>query len=165
MMDITVIKLLSTYSMANATPAAPHSVAADPNANSSGDLRGQHTHQSDTAQTEGGENLERRRGQRTTIATPIEVALLKGGEPAGSGKIRDIALHGMFIETDTAFPKNAYLQLRFTLAGEDAAYHPWGNVVHRANGGIGLAMDVLEPRTQGSLEAVENYAKGHSLHE
>lgn len=170
MMDI-VTHVLSIYSMSIATPEPPESVGAslgneqqpggDPPL-SPQDAAVTHTSSPDHGDDD---NLERRRGQRITVTTPIEVALLRSGEPAGTGKIRDVALHGMFIETEASFPKNAYLQLRFNLAGEDAEYHPWANVVHRTNGGLGLAMDVLQPQNQVSLEAVENFAKAHPTHE
>jgi hypothetical protein len=103
---------------------------------------------------------ERRLNPRKTITSqgPLHVALLESGEQRGTGRIRDVSAHGIFVETKAKFTsKETHVQVQFQLPGNDNDYRAWGQVAHKTEDGIGIAVDVLEPKTLASLQAVERH--------
>lgn len=105
------------------------------------------------------EGLERRLNPRIEIiAQPVDVALFENGEHRGTGNIRNISAHGVFVEIHAKFDKkDAHVQVQFELPDIENDYRAWGKVTHKTTKGVGIAMDVLEPKTLASLQAVEEY--------
>lgn len=101
--------------------------------------------------------FDERRLDSRHAAAGIDVALYMKGNYSAAGTIRNVALRGIFVQTDAEFAKDAHVQLRFSLAGEemDPHFHRiWGQVVHTADGGIGVHLDILHPDTEAGLHAL-----------
>lgn len=99
------------------------------------------------------------RWNRNSLNPPIEVRLYHAGECAGTGKIRTIGPHGMFVETTGAFAKDMYgmyLQVHFVLPDEqeDSRFYLDGRVIHSLDTGVVLLMDVLHPITSKGLASL-----------
>jgi len=88
----------------------------------------------------------------------VSVALLQDGEQRLTAKICRVGARGMFVQTQECFPENTYLQALFRLPGDTEEHQLWGRVIHSAEDGLELAMDVLEPMTRDGLEALEKFA-------
>lgn len=105
--------------------------------------------------------IEHRYASRYPLPHPIPVSLFHGGQYASNGRIRNVSLHGVFIETPAHFDYNASLKIRFTLPnekGKSVSYQTWGVVAHQENNGIGLQMDILHPDTLAGLKAISEQA-------
>lgn len=103
---------------------------------------------------------ERRRDPRHNITDALSVALIENGEQLGTGWLRNVTSNGLFIETPAGSFENTHVRLLFSLPGDHEEYRSWGKVSHRANGGLGLNMDVLEPATRDAIEAVQHFVGG-----
>jgi hypothetical protein len=105
--------------------------------------------------------IEHRYGRRYPLPQPIPVSLFHGGQYASNGRIRNVSLHGVFIETHAYFDYNTSLKIRFTLSderGKSVSYQTWGVVTHNQNNGLGLQMDILHPDTLAGLKAISEQA-------
>lgn len=98
--------------------------------------------------------IEHRRSKREALACPIEVSVIPNGQDIGFSKIRNVAPHGLFIETAADLKPETHVRVRFNLLGQNTTYQLWGRVVHTANGGLGLAVDILEPNSRTALSAI-----------
>jgi hypothetical protein len=106
-----------------------------------------------------GSGIERRFSKRR-LETAVDVFLYQGGNCIASGAIRNVALHGVFIETDVPFAEDSFVQLRFTLADQkNSSHRMWGRVVHNADNGIGFHADILHPETCSAMAALLDYAE------
>jgi hypothetical protein len=102
---------------------------------------------------------ERRLNPRIeVIPHSVDVTLLENGVHRGSGRICNISTHGMFVETNASFHnQEPHVKVQFRLPNSQHDFRTWGQVVHQTGNGIGVAADVLEPKTLASLQAVEHY--------
>jgi hypothetical protein len=110
--------------------------------------------------------VEHRWGQR--IDTAMDVLLFRGQRYAAQGTVFNVGFYGIFVATDSIFPKNTYLEIRFALASDSysADYRIPGIVVHTANNGIGLMVDTTDPAARLGLKAILDEAaakEGESL--
>lgn len=113
--------------------------------------------------------VEHRWGQR--INTAIDVLLFRGHRYVAQGKVFNVGFYGIFVATDSIFPTNTYLEVRFTLASDSDStdstdYRIPGIVVHTANNGIGLMVDTTDPAARFGLKAILDEAvakEGESL--
>ena len=110
--------------------------------------------------------VEHRWGQR--INTAVDVLLFRGHRYVAWGKVFNVGCYGVFVATDSIFPINTYLEVRFTLANDSCSsdYRIPGVVVHTANHGIGLMVDTTDPAARPGLKAILDKAiakEGESL--
>ena len=99
--------------------------------------------------------IEHRWSQRFTA--DLDVWISTPDQIASSGKIRNLSLYGLYIETATPYPENTYLQLRFVLpiAAADNEHEIGGLVVHRKANGMGLIVDTSEAHALASMHALK----------
>lgn len=103
--------------------------------------------------------IEHRHGNRQALAEPITVALYDKGKYVGTGQIRNVARHGLFIAMEASCEEDAYVRAEFCIPPDGDSYRPWGRVAHNRKGGIGLALDVLDPYALAALRAVSQHAE------
>lgn len=103
---------------------------------------------------------ERRLNLRKEMSThSIEVGLLESGRHRGVGQICNISAHGVFVETDATFEyEETHVQMQFRLPDSESNYRAWGRVAHKTTDGLGIAVDILEPDSLASLQALAHYA-------
>jgi hypothetical protein len=106
-----------------------------------------------------GNGVERRFSKRR-LDTAVDTFLYQGGNYIASGTIRNVALHGVFVETDIPFAEDSFVQLRFPSPDQkNASHRMWGRVVHNGNNGIGLHADILHPETCAAMTALLDAAE------
>lgn len=106
---------------------------------------------------------EERRLDNNRAAAAVDAVVYEKGNYSAAGVIRNVALRGVFIETDAEFAKDTYVQLRFDLtseAGNPHFHRVWGRVAH-IEGGIGVHLDILHPDTEAGLQALRQQAEKH----
>lgn len=106
--------------------------------------------------------IEHRFGRRDTVQVPVKVALFRKGQYVASGKIENVSLHGMFVETIKTFAPHQFLEIRFSIPSpKGGVYHRlFAMVIHSSDKGVGLFLDVLNPEALAGLRALEKNTKG-----
>ena len=95
--------------------------------------------------------IEHRWSQRTQV--DHDVVLIDKDNRTYIGKIKNVGSHGLFIETNHAFTKNSYLQIRFELPDtvQESSVTLSALVIHCAGRGVGLMINAEPPHTSESL--------------
>jgi hypothetical protein len=96
---------------------------------------------------------EQRQFRRTPIQSPVEFTTQSSSETF-VGTARDIALGGMFIETESAAPFGARVVIRMTLPGQRAALVLLGTVRWITPDGMGVQFGMLGARETHAITAV-----------
>lgn len=101
--------------------------------------------------------IEHRFGRREAIGTLVKVTLFNKGEYVASGRLGNISLHGLFVETEQVFVKNQFLEVRVSVpdAKRDRHHRLFAMVIHNSGTGVGLFVDVLNPEALAGLRALE----------
>jgi hypothetical protein len=108
--------------------------------------------------------IEHRCSRREAIA--VAASLYRNGNYLAAGTIRDVNQNGVFLETETAVPKNTFIEVMFTLPchQNQADHRFFAMVAHRAESGLGLYVDVLVPESRNGMRALLGYSETHHGH-
>ena len=90
--------------------------------------------------------IEHRWSQR--VGADLDVLIIDANHSVSTGKLRNISLYGVYIETNKPYPDNVYLHLRFVLPRHPRSKNSADNsrqigamVVHCNHTGMGLMVD------------------------
>jgi hypothetical protein len=77
------------------------------------------------------------------------------------GKIRNISLYGMYVETTSRLPENACVQVQFVLPGDrqETDRHVSALVVHQHDDGVGLIINSSHHQAAARIRSLLHYCK------
>ncbi|MEE4379948.1 MAG: hypothetical protein V2J55_20865 [Candidatus Competibacteraceae bacterium] len=107
--------------------------------------------------------IEHRCSKRQEIA--LAASLYHQGRYWAGGIILNANQHGLFVATDVAAPKHAFLEVIFSVPSEQGENHHrfFAMVTHADECGMGLYTDVLIPESRRGLSALLKYSKESDL--
>ncbi|SCZ55645.1 PilZ domain-containing protein [Thiohalomonas denitrificans] len=84
-----------------------------------------------------------------------EVLFYRHGVPAGSGKVRNVSLDGLFLETNTPdLDRDDHVELEYRSLSGTRIYRFDALVVHRSEDGIGLFVERDDRRVADGIRAL-----------
>jgi len=107
--------------------------------------------------------IEHRCSKRQDIA--VATSLYHQGRYLAGGIILNASQNGLFVATDVAAPKHAFLEVIFSVPDEQGENHHrfFVMVTHVDECGMGLYVDVLIPESRKGLSALLRYSEQSKL--
>ena len=89
------------------------------------------------------------------MGTDAELLLYREGAPAGSGKVRNVSLDGLFLETNTPdLDRDDHVELEYRSLSGSRIYRFNALVVHKSDDGIGLSVERDDKRAADGIRAL-----------
>jgi hypothetical protein len=105
-------------------------------------------------------NDDRRRNERVGFTTPINIAIIVGGEKMNLlGSSRDLSLKGIFVNTQNKIPIGTNCSVEVSLSGSinKIVLKMKATIVRETDRGIGIAFDSMDVDTYTHLKNVVQY--------
>lgn len=90
-------------------------------------------------------------------------ALIQADGVALKGEVKDVSLHGIFVQTDEKIPVGTVVEITIYLsAAEPVVINVSGTVARSVEGGIGCVFDKMDVESFAHLRSVIAYQMGDS---
>ncbi|NJN45333.1 MAG: hypothetical protein HC808_01230 [Candidatus Competibacteraceae bacterium] len=92
--------------------------------------------------------------------TALATSLYHQGRYLAGGIVLNASQNGLFVATDVAAPRHAFLEIKFSVPEEQGEKHHrfFAMVTHVDECGMGLYVDVLIPESREGISALLKYA-------